>query len=161
MQAVEESTAATPQLPRRQRVRLRWVWSLGGLTPAALAKRVWNSIDRNDDFGRAAELAYYFILSLFPLLIFLSSVAGFLFASEQALYERLLIFLARVMPLSAFVLVRGAISDITSGASGGKLSIGLVITLWTASLAMDALITDWKRATISGYGCGPTTEPMI
>ena len=22
-------------------------------------------------------------------------------------------------------------------------------------------ITDWKRATISGYGCGPTTEPII
>lgn len=101
---------------------------------------MWHALDRNDDFGRAAQLAYYFILSLFPLLIFVSSLAGIFFASEHGLYERLLGYLARIMPYSAFDLVRGAISDITSSAGRGKVSLGLVITLWTASLGMEALI---------------------
>ena len=116
------------------------MWSLGGLTVKDLARRVWNSIDRHDGFGRAAELAYYFILSLFPILIVLSSLLGMFFASDRQLYGRLLAYLAGVMPHSAYELVRGVITDITTQASGGELSVGLAVTLWTASLGVEALI---------------------
>lgn len=35
-------------------------WKLGGLSVKQLSVRVWNEINKDDVFGRAAELAYYF-----------------------------------------------------------------------------------------------------
>ena len=37
----------------------------------ALAKRVWKEIDADNVPGLAAQTSYYFVLSLFPFLIFL------------------------------------------------------------------------------------------
>ena len=55
---------------------MSWVWHLGGLTKTELAQRVWREAQRDDVLDRAAQLSYYFLLSLFPLLIFLSAVLG-------------------------------------------------------------------------------------
>ncbi len=44
------------------------------------------------------------------------------------------------MPISAFALFSQFITEIKSGASGGKLSFGLVISLWTASSGIAALM---------------------
>jgi membrane protein len=46
------------------------LWKLGGLSWLHLGKRVWAEINEDDVWGRAAQLAYYFLLALFPLLIF-------------------------------------------------------------------------------------------
>jgi membrane protein len=119
---------------------LSWVWHLGGLSAGELARRAWTQIDEDDVLGRAAQLSYYFVLALFPLLIFLSSVMGELFAGNANLYFELLRHLNAVMPDSAYELVRKTVDEITIGASGGKLSIGLIGTLWTASLGMEAVI---------------------
>jgi membrane protein len=119
---------------------MRWVWSLGGLTPLQLVRRVWNEIDSDNLFDRAAQLSYYFILALFPLLIFLSALFGVIFAGRAELYHDLLSYLQRSMPTSAYQLVRATVDEITIGASGNKLSLGLAAALWTASSGMDALI---------------------
>jgi membrane protein len=44
------------------------------------------------------------------------------------------------MPPTAYELVRGTVNEITAGAGAGKLSLGLFLTLWTASSGMDAVI---------------------
>ena len=141
---------------------MKWVWSLGGLTPTELLRRVWNEIDSDGLFDRAAQLSYYFIVALFPLLIFLSSLIGIVFAGRAELYYDLLQYLQRSMPTSAYQLVRATVDEITIGASGNKLSIGLAAALWTASSGMDALInglnvayevkerrTWWKRRIVA------------
>jgi membrane protein len=128
------------RLPARALGGMRWVWSLGGLSIPNLARRVWDQINLDDVFGRAAQLSFYFILSLFPLLIFLSVIAGYFFAAERQLYIRILDYLATAMPESAFELVRSVLHDLTEGAGGGKLSLGLLFALWTASLGLDAVI---------------------
>lgn len=119
---------------------MRWVWHLGGLSLAELARRVWQQIDEDDVSGRAAQLSYYFLLALFPLLIFLSAVLGQIFAGNAQMYYELLGHLERVMPASAYDLVRATVDEITASASGSRLSLGLLATLWTASSGMDALI---------------------
>jgi len=116
------------------------VWHLGGLSPRQLAVVVWNEIDKDDVTGRAAQLSFYFLLALFPLLIFVSSLLGTLFAGDADLYRDLLRHLQQVMPASAYQLVRATVDEITMGASGSKLSIGLAATLWTASSGMEAVI---------------------
>ena len=46
------------------------LWGFGGLKWKELGKRVFSEIQKDDVFGRAAQLAYYFLLALFPLLLF-------------------------------------------------------------------------------------------
>ena len=157
-------TPAKASLPRKWRTGMRWVWHLGGLTPRQLAINVWSEIDKDDVFGRAAQLSYYFLLALFPLLIFVSAVLGHIFAGNADLYHDLLSYLQAVMPNSAYRLVRGTVDEITLGASGGKLSFGLLATLWTASSGLEAIINGlniaydvnerrswWKRRLVAIY----------
>jgi membrane protein len=119
---------------------MRWAWSLGGLSAAELGRRLWMEIENDDVLGRAAQLSFYFLLALFPLLIFLSALFGYAFAGNSELYNRLLGHLASVMPKSAYQLVRATMDEITAGSSGHKLSFGFAAALWTASSGMDAII---------------------
>jgi membrane protein len=125
---------------------MRWVWALGGLTPAQLARRVWRGLVHEDALGRAAELSYYFLLALFPFLICVSSIAGMFFSSEAGLYERVLAYLRGVMPATAFAIVETTMRDVTAGAGGTRVSLALAAALWTASLGMDALINGLNDA---------------
>jgi len=128
------------ELPPERRSGLRWVWSLGGLKWRELAARVYREANQDDVLGHAAQLSYYFLFALFPLLIVLSTLLGYFFASEGDLYSRLMAYLQRVMPGPAFEVMRGAIRDLTSGASGTKLSLGLLVAIWSASAGLNALI---------------------
>lgn len=131
---------APQSLPRKWHTGMRWVWHLGGLSLRQLAARVWSELDKDDVTGRAAQLSFYFVLSLFPLLIFVSAVLGQVFAGNADLYHELLSYLRTVMPPSAYNLVRATVDEITIGSGGGKLSVSLLATLWTASSGMEAVI---------------------
>jgi membrane protein len=119
---------------------MRWVWHLGGLSVYQLARGLWDEIDNDDVLGRAAQLSYYFLLALFPMLIFVSAAFGQVFASNGELYFEILSYLQTVMPSSAYQLVRGTVDEITTKSSGSKLSLSLLATLWTASSGMEAVI---------------------
>ena len=114
--------------------------SMGDLTARELAVQVWQRIDKDDVFGRAAQLSYYFVLALFPLLIFLSTLLGYLFASQPGLYFRVIDYFGQVMPQAAFELMRGTLDEVTEAAGGGKLTFGIALALWTASSGMEAII---------------------
>jgi len=119
---------------------MRWVWHLGGISPTELSRMVWYEIGKDDVLGRAAQLTFYLLLALFPLLIFLSAVLGLVFAGNRDLYHDLLNYLQSVMPPSAYGLVRATVDEITVDSGRGKLSFGLAATLWTASSGMEAMI---------------------
>ncbi|HEX8798804.1 MAG TPA: YhjD/YihY/BrkB family envelope integrity protein, partial [Terriglobales bacterium] len=59
------------------------LWNLGGLTVSQLGRKVFNEIIKNNVFGLAAELAFYFLFALFPLILILVTLFG-LFASHRA-----------------------------------------------------------------------------
>jgi membrane protein len=115
------------------------VWKLGGLSWRELGRRVWLEIYEGDLFTRAAALSYYFLLALFPLLIFLTSMLGLFAEAGTELRTNLLRYLASVAPRSASQLVRETVAEITEGATGGKLSFGLLAALWFASFGMAAI----------------------
>src|SRR5438045_4004798 len=56
------------------------LWRLGGLSWKELARRVWAETNKDDIFGRAAQLSYYFLLALFPLLLFGGRIADLIAA---------------------------------------------------------------------------------
>jgi membrane protein len=115
------------------------LWKLGGLRWIELAKRVWSEINEDDVFGRAAQLAYYFLLALFPLLIFLTAALGLMLGSGAELRASLFNYLSQVMPGEALQLVDTTMTEITGASGAGKLSFGLLATLWVASNGMGAI----------------------
>ena len=115
------------------------LWKLGGLSWKDLGKRVWSEIQEDEVFGRAAQLAYYFLLALFPLLLFLTSVIGLVMGAETSLRESLFAYLGTVLPGSASQLVNTTILEVTNSSGGGKIAFGILAALWAASNGMGAI----------------------
>ena len=122
------------------------MWTLSGLSWKQMAKRVWREMQRDKVFGDAAQLAYYFLLALFPLLIFLTSAIGLLVGSNTGMRHALFSYLSRVMPGSAFQLVDSTIWEVSQASGAGKLSFGLLAALWAASNGMGAITQALNRA---------------
>lgn len=115
------------------------LWRFGGLTWKALGKTVLSEIQEDDIFGRSAQLAYYFLLALFPLLLFLTSVIGILLGSGTGLRHSLFNYLSQVLPGSAFQLVDSTMYEVSTASSGGKVTFGIIAALWAASNGMGAI----------------------
>jgi membrane protein len=115
------------------------IWRLGGLRWRDLGRRVWLEVFESDLFTRAAALSYYFLLALFPLLLFLTAILGYSADAGTELRANLLGYLGRVVPRSASELIDATIDDIHKGAGGGKLSFGLLAALLFASSGMGAI----------------------
>jgi membrane protein len=113
--------------------------SLGGLSWKELAKRVYAETTDDDVLGRAAQLSYYFLLALFPALLFLTSLLGALAGKDSQLRQGLFSYLSAVLPGDASKLVAQTVTDVTQGSGGGKLSFGVLATLWAASNGMGAI----------------------
>ena len=115
------------------------LWRLGGLNWKELAKRVWAEVSEDDIFGRSAQLSYYFLLALFPLLLFITAVLGQFADAGSELRENLLSLLGSVVPQEAGDLIHETIEKVEEGSGGGKISFGILATLWAASNGMTAI----------------------
>jgi membrane protein len=115
------------------------LWQLGGLSWKELATRVWSEINEDDIFGRSAQLSYYFLLALFPLLLFITAVLGQFADAGSELRENLLSLLGSVVPQEAGDLIHETIEKVEEGSGGGKISFGILATLWAASNGMTAI----------------------
>lgn len=98
---------------------------------------VWDKCFTDDVLGHSAQLAYYFLFALFPMLIFLTALVGY-FPVPNSL-DKLLEYLSEVLPSMATSLVRTTIQEIISQPRGGLLSFGLAATIWAASSGIHAL----------------------
>lgn len=121
-------------------------WKFGGLTPLSLGKQVANSVSEDDLSGQAAELSYYFFLALFPLLIFLVSLLGYFASAGTQLRTDLLANLSRAVPPSASELVQKTLNEIIQSRGTGKVLLGLLGALWSASSGMNAVMETLNRA---------------
>jgi membrane protein len=85
-----------------------------------------------------AALSYYFVMALFPALIFLSAIVAFLPAA--GLFDQTLDLMERFVPAEGMGLVRKVLSDAVTPNRGSFLSFGFLATLWTASGGFAAAI---------------------
>jgi membrane protein len=133
MSAAMPSPVPANKLPRKS------PWRLHVSSGTILLKRVWTSSYEDGVYNRAAELAYFFFLSLFPGVIFITTLLGFVFKSNTQLTGLLLQYLGTTLPGSAFELIRQVITEITRSSGSGKLTFGILAALWTANSGMNAL----------------------
>jgi membrane protein len=121
------------------------LFSLRGLPLKEVAKRTWAEILDDDVFGRAAQLAYYFFLALFPFLIFVIASLSVFGAADRG-RELLFRFFAEALPPPAFNLVAKTFDEIIRSSGPLKMSFGIVASLWSASMGMSAIMDTLNAA---------------
>ncbi|HEY6806727.1 MAG TPA: YihY/virulence factor BrkB family protein [Pyrinomonadaceae bacterium] len=131
---MSNSNSHKPRPPQRRESEERNDWR----NRSRIKHLLWR-INEDDVFGRAAQLSYYFLLALFPLLLVLINFLGYLAQEGTELRNKLLVYLAAVMPSSAVVLVHTTLDEISTARGGGKISLGILAALWAASNGMGAV----------------------
>ena len=104
-----------------------------------VVRRTWKAIVEDRIFGHAAELGFYFLFALFPTLFTASSILGLIARSATKIYDRLLDYLALVIPAQAFGIVQHTFNETTAHSSSGTLTFGLIAAVWSASVGVSAL----------------------
>jgi len=98
----------------------------------------WNDIMNNHIMALAAGLSYYFVLSLFPLLIMAAALVGYL--PIPNLFDQILNWMAGFVPPESMALVREVVASIISPQRGGLVTFGFLGTVWVASSGVAAMI---------------------
>jgi membrane protein len=112
------------------------LWKFGGLTPLKLTQLAITKIGEDELSTRSAALSYYFILALFPMLLFLVSLIGILAGPGSQLRDSIISGLGRLAPGSASDLIHSVVNQTFKSSSGLKLAMGLLGALWAASGAV-------------------------
>ena len=107
-----------------------------GIKPALV--ETYEDVLRNHTLQMAAALSYYFVLSIFPALIFLSAIVAYLPLPD--LFNQALSLLGGLLPEDSMGLVRRVLSDVITRNRGTFLSLGILGTLWTSSGGFSAAI---------------------
>ncbi len=107
------------------------------ISPWQFLKKLFKRISDNDAGGRAAQLSYYFVFALFPFLFFLVTLAAYL--PIQGALEGMLARIDPLVPEQAMSLVRGQLTALTTRQRPHLLTLGLALSLWSASRGVDAL----------------------
>jgi membrane protein len=101
--------------------------------------RLYQKAFHDDIFSRAAQVAFYFSFAIFPLLLVLVSIFGLILGATDDLRIELFKYLRQIMPASASILLQNTITEVASNSSGGKLTLGFLIAIWSASQGFDSL----------------------
>lgn len=95
--------------------------------------------EEEDLLSSAAQVAYFFLFALFPLLLFLVSIFGIVLGTAGDLKSEMFNYLRQTMPGSAYELVQKTIEEVTQSSSSGKLTFGILVALYSASAGIDSI----------------------
>ena len=125
---------------RKRRARTRSPWPPVG----RLIRRVVRESLEHDIFGLAAQMAFYFLLAIFPFMLLLFTLIPYFVDPSAAGKLRALV--APVLPPRAWEQVWINIDNLLLEKREGLLSFGAVVTLWSASNGFAAIIQGLNAA---------------
>lgn len=108
-----------------------------------LRRTVSEAID-DDCMGMAAQLSYYFCLSLFPALLFLLALSSFF--SLNLLTDDVAAALGSVVSSEILTLIQNQMQRLANDDNSGLLTIGVIGALWGSSSALVAIVSAINRA---------------
>lgn len=109
-----------------------------------LLKRTLGDTLKDDAQGLAAQLSYYFFLSLFPTLLCLIALAS-LFPLENVV-DDMTRMLQPFMPAEAIGFVGDQMIKVAQSDDRAILSFSILVALWSSSAAMGAIVNAMNRA---------------
>jgi membrane protein len=85
-----------------------------------------------------AALAYYALLSLFPICLVVLSILGFLLGPETDIYAQLLAVAKNILPAEPYKMVKDTLLNLNQSSVGAGL-VGFLLLFLTASKIFEAL----------------------
>jgi membrane protein len=129
----------------------KYIWELVSMSPAKnlwelkdvslrdLAKRTWKAMLHDRLLSIGAELGFWFAFAVFPALICAATIMGLAARSATNIYDKLLTYLGLIVPQSALGMVMQVFHQTTAHSNSGKLTFGLLATIWSASVGVSAI----------------------
>ena len=134
----------------RKQQRLLWHRIL--LVTPRLLRKVWRRANADALTDRAAEVSFYFVLSLFPFFLVVAAIVGWLPSTH--VWQSFAQWVLDYFPRLSRSLIFSTILDLAHGYTG-FLSFGLLTTLWSASSGfislMEALTIAYGGKDTRGY----------
>jgi membrane protein len=100
-------------------------------------KRLYDEYEHDAVSDTAAQLSYYFLFSLFPLLYFVAALTAYLPLAGPM--EQLLVRVRPVVPAEAMNLIDTHLRALVSQPRPHSLTVALLVTFWSASRGVDAV----------------------
>ncbi len=102
-------------------------------------------IIEQDFFGVAAEMAFWFVLGLFPFLLFLTALFGWM--GKKTLISPILTFITNVAPKDVSNIILNTLEEAMIFNQGTLIAIfGFCITIWLSSNALAVIIKGLNKA---------------
>lgn len=102
---------------------------------------------------RSAALAFYLLFAIFPILIFISSLVGYLHAD----IEEALVRLGDFLPNSVVMIIRRYLTFVSANPSPRLLTFGVVFSVYFPFRAANSLINSVRKA----YHLGPPAAALV
>lgn len=99
-------------------------------------------VGRNDVSGNAAQLAYYMLFSIFPMLLIAATLLAYLHIDKDSVFNMIKEF----APDQIMDFLEENLNTLLTQKNGGLLSIGIIATLWSASNGMNAVMKSLNKA---------------
>ena len=120
-----------------------------------LLKKTAREVMDDNVLGLAAQTAYYFFFSLFPIFLFLAPMLA-LVGDKQETFNLLLQQLARAVPAEAFTLVKNVVAQVVfSPSAPGLVSVGALLALFSGS----SIFSNLMGALNTAYDCDKDSRP--
>jgi membrane protein len=117
-----------------------------GYRVGPLLKATGREILDDGILGLAAQTAYYFFFSLFPLILFAAPFTSFV-GEKHEVVNWLMTQLAGAVPAEAMTLLRGVIAEVVfAEGAPGIMSVGALLAAWAGSNVFGSLIDALNRA---------------
>ncbi len=111
-----------------------------GYRVESIAKKALKETLDDNLLGLAAETAYYFFFSLFPLLLFIAPLLS-LVGNKQETFALFTSQLQQVVPSEGWALIGSVIKDVVYAKNApGLMSIGALLAVWAGSNVFGSLI---------------------
>jgi len=108
-------------------------------------KHVAKAVIDNDFSGMAAEMGFMLMLGIFPAMLFLMAVFGWM--GNKSFMNPVLLFLSSVMPADSMNLITTVLSEVMIFSKGGLMAVvGIVVTLFLTSNSVAVVLKGLNRA---------------
>lgn len=118
---------------------------------ALSAKKLWECVYKagydtvmQDGIEHAGYLAFLSILSLFPFLVFMVAITGFI--GELPVGQKFIEVVIGTLPEDFIAALKPRLQEIVSGPPQGLMTIAILGAIWTASSAVEGTRTILNRA---------------
>lgn len=116
---------------------MKFPWG-GRMSSKAFLKRLYKEYEDDSVADSAAALSYYFVFSLFPFLFFLTTLTAYIPYVRRSV-DTMLARAQALLPAEAMGLVDAHLRELVTKPRPQLLTIGLLVTLYSASRGVDAV----------------------